>query len=119
MTVRWKCAALLAAGICCRATTYYVDSASGSDANAGTAMSKPWKTLEKATGSELEAGDRMLFKTGSVWQGHLAPQSSGAEGTPNVIRRHGRGARPRIDAGGQVDDAIRLYNVQFIEVIWR
>jgi hypothetical protein len=39
--MRWKCAALLAAGICCRATTYDVDSASGSDANAGTAMSKP------------------------------------------------------------------------------
>jgi hypothetical protein len=93
-----------------------VDSASGSDANAGTAMSKPWKTLEKVNGSELEAGDRVLFKSGSVWQGQLAPKSSGAEGAPIVIGRYGRGARPRIDAGGQVDDAIRLYNVQFIEV---
>jgi hypothetical protein len=58
----------------------------------------------------------VLFKGGSVWQGQLAPKSSGAEAAPIVIGRYGRGARPRIDAGGQVDDAIRLYNEQFIEV---
>ena len=46
----------------------------------------------------------------------MAPRSSGAEGAPIVFDRYGEGTRPRIDGGGQVEDAIRLYNVQQIEV---
>ncbi|MEI9970844.1 MAG: hypothetical protein WDO73_01650 [Ignavibacteriota bacterium] len=33
-----------------------------------------------------------------------------------MIDRYGKGARPRIDGAGQVEDALRLYNVQWIEV---
>jgi hypothetical protein len=32
------------------------------------------------------------------------------------IDRYGQGLRPRIDGAGQVEDAARLHNVQFIEV---
>ncbi len=105
-----------AAALYCPAATYYVDSAAGSDSNAGTSHSTPWKTLEKVNAASFQAGDRILLKSGSVWHGQLAPPSSGAEGLPIVIDRYDTGPKPRIEGAGMVEDAVRLYNVQFIEV---
>ena len=96
--------------------TYYVDSAAGLDSNAGTSPDHPWKSLDKVNASEFLPGDRILFKSGSAWQGQLAPKSSGAEGSPIVINRYGEGKRPRIDGEGGVEDTVRLYNVQQIEL---
>jgi hypothetical protein len=107
---------LAAWGLSCHAATYYLDFDAGSDSSAGTSRNAPWKTLDKVNGVKFQPGDRILFKSGSVWHGQLAPLSSGAEGAPIVIDRYGQGLRPRIDGAGQVDDAVRLYNVQFIEV---
>ncbi len=114
--MKWKYGILLAFTLSGRAATYYLDFDSGADANAGTSASLAWKTLEKVNGAKLQPGDHVLLKSGSVWQGQLAPTSSGAEGAPIVFDRYGKGPRPRIDGAGKVDDAIRLYNVQFIEV---
>ena len=112
-----KCGILLAAAaLSGRAATYYLDSNAGADANAGTSASKAWKTLEKVNGAKLQPGDHVFLKSGCVWQGQLAPTSSGAEGAPIVFNRYGKGSRPRIDGEGKVDDAVRLYNVQFIEM---
>jgi hypothetical protein len=97
------------------AASYYVDCAAGSDANSG-ANTAPWKTLDKVNTSQFRPGDRILLKSGCAWEGQLAPAGSGAEGAPIVIDRYGSGPRPRIDARGKVEDALRLYNVEFIEV---
>jgi len=114
---RWTCSILLAAGaLACHAATYYVDSAKGVDANSGTEERAPWKTLEKVNASRFQPGDRILLKSGSSWQGQLSPASSGSDGAPVLIDRYGKGPRPRIDGAGQVQDAVRLYNVQWIEV---
>jgi hypothetical protein len=96
--------------------TYFVDSAKGSDANSGATSAAPWKTLGKVNATLFQPGDRILFKSGSVWQGQLAPKSSGAEKAPIIFDRYGEGPKPKIDGGGQVEDVIRLYNVQQIEV---
>jgi hypothetical protein len=98
------------------ARTFYVDSAKGNDAGPGVTAEAPWKTLAKVNGSDFVPGDRILFKSGSTWKGQLAPRSSGAEGAPIVFDRYGTGPKPRIDGDGQVEDVIRLYNVQQIEV---
>ena len=100
----------------CHGATYYVDSAQGSDSQSGTAPSASWQTLDKVNSSKFQPGDQILFKSGSVWQGQLVPPSSGSESAPIVIGRYGQGPRPRIDGGGKVEDVLRLYNVQFIEV---
>ena len=99
-----------------QAATYYVDSGSGNDANAGTSQNEPWKSLAKVNATELHPGDRLLFRSGAAWRGQLTPRGSGAEQSPIVISRYGSGALPHIDAAGQFPDAIRLYNVQFIEL---
>ena len=98
------------------AATYYVDSAQGNDTNAGTSQSTSWKTLKKVNTAQLQPGDRILFKSGAIWQGQLAPKSSGAEGATIILDRYGEGPRPRIDGEGKVEDVVRLYNVQQIEV---
>ena len=99
-----------------RAATYYVDSSNGSDSNSGMSQNTPWRTLQKVNGTVLQPGDRVLFKSGGAWQGQLVPKGSGNESAANQIGRYGNGALPHIDAAGQFPDAIRLYNVQFIEV---
>src|SRR3989442_5272616 len=105
-----------AAGLTCRAATYYVDSTKGADTNTGTSASAAWQSIAKVNSTEFRPADRILLKSGSVWQGQLAPKSSGAEGSPVRIDRYGEGPKPRIEGGGQVEDAVRLYNLQFIEV---
>ncbi len=99
-----------------QAATYYVDSGKGVDSNSGTSPAAPWQTLDKVNASRFQPGDRILFKSGSSWQGQLAPSSSGRDGAPIVFDRYGGGPKPRIDGAGQVEDAVRLYNVQQIEV---
>jgi hypothetical protein len=98
------------------ARTFYVDSTKGSDTGSGLTPEAPWQTLAKVNASEFMPGDRILFKSGSAWKGQLAPRGSGAEGAPIVFDRYGTGPRPRIDGDGQVEDVIRLYNVQQVEV---
>src|SRR5258708_3101610 len=117
LIVKSKCLMLFAAGaVCCQAATYYLDFGGGSDSNEGMSPKQAWKTLAKVNGFKFQPGDRVLLRSGSVWQGQFGPTSSGAEGAPIVFDRFGRGPRPRIDGAGQVEDAVRLYNVQFIEV---
>jgi len=96
--------------------TYYIDSAAGQDSNSGISASAPWKSLEKVNTTILHPGDRVLFKAGGAWNGQLAPRTSGADGTPASIDRYGSGPKPKIDGDGQVEDVLRLYNVQNIEV---
>jgi hypothetical protein len=115
--MKQKCLVLFTvSGLCCQAATYYLDYDGGADSNAGTSRNAPWKTLEKVNGGQFQPGDRILLKSGSVWQGQLMPASSGAEGAPLIIDRYGQGPRPRIDGAGKVEDAVRLYNVQFLEI---
>ncbi len=107
---------LMVAALASQAATYYVDPAFGDDGNRGNRSSAPWQTLKKVNSTEFRPGDRILFRCDSVWRGQLAPKSSGAEGKPIIISLYDRGERPRIDGDGSVEDAIRLYNVQHIEL---
>lgn len=49
-------------------TTYYVDSKDGKDSNAGTAENKAFQTLKKVNELNLEPGDTVLLKKGSVFE---------------------------------------------------
>lgn len=105
---------LLGLSMAATGANWHVDCA-GSDHNTGDKPGAAWKTLEKVNRGKFAPGDRILLKSGCVWDGQLAPPSSGVKDKPIIIDRYGRGARPRINGGGKVDDALRLYNVEFIE----
>jgi parallel beta-helix repeat protein len=75
------------------AATYYV-SATGNDANSGTATDASWKSLEKVNATEFQPGDRILFKSGDEWKGVLHPKGSGTKDRWITLDRYGSGPKP-------------------------
>lgn len=89
-------------------TTYYVDSENGNaDKNAtGTSKSDAFKTLEQVNAVNLQPGDQVRFKKGSVFNGealHFTKEDSGSADAPVVISTYGdeSAARPQINTNGQ------------------
>jgi hypothetical protein len=87
---------LLTWGFGASATTYYVSSSSGSDANNGTAASTPWQTVGHVNGQTFLPGDSILFRRGDVWNESLIPPSSGSSGNPITFDAYGTGAAPNL-----------------------
>jgi hypothetical protein len=115
--LRWTLAVFFAVGIAThrtRAETYHLDARAGDDARSGTSLDQAWKSLERVNAVELRPGDRVCFAAGGVWNGHLQIHAQGKPGQPIVIEATGRGARPRIEGEGKVEDAVRLLNVQHL-----
>ncbi len=75
------------------ATTYYVDFATGQDANTGTSKSAPWAHAPGMAGCSgtcnsvaLRAGDSVIFKGGVTWNQTSFPFNIGSSGsTTNPI----------------------------------
>ena len=116
--------------------TYYVDSQTGNDANSGSSPTTAWQSLDKVNSVTFQPGDRILFKTGSVWDDatHI-PKGSGVAGSPIIIDAYGDAVinndnKPRINAdcrrisniilpGGMtagVSAGLILHNVSYWEV---
>jgi hypothetical protein len=98
------------------ATTYYIDSTSGTDANSGTSPATAWKTLSKVNASTFQPGDHVLFKSGGVWTGQLWPKGSGTAEHPIIIDRYGGDTLPVINGSGIAEDAVLLKNQQYWEI---
>ena len=84
-------------------TTYYVDSKGGNDSNDGTSESKAFKTLEKVNGLNLEPGDTVLLKKGSVFEDQalkFTKEDSGTAEAPVKVSTYGEGKRPQINTNG-------------------
>lgn len=75
------------------AATYYV-SPNGNDANLGTSISAPWRTITKVNSRSYVAGDQILFERGGSYRGSVVINQSGVSGTPITIAAYGAGARP-------------------------
>ena len=78
------------------ASAYYVDSVLGSDSNAGTSRSTPWRTLGRLAPVTLRPGDRVLLARGSSWVGPLAVGAIGTRERPINVASYGTGALPVI-----------------------
>ncbi|GAA1716786.1 hypothetical protein GCM10009745_76690 [Kribbella yunnanensis] len=97
-------------------TTYFVDSASGSDSNNGTSESTPWQSLAKVNSTEFAPGDTIRFRAGASWNGQLSPKGSGTGAAHIAIDRYGEGAKPRINGGGNEQGAVYLLNQPYWEI---
>lgn len=73
------------------AADYYVDSASGNDANAGT-QAAPWKSLTKA--GSVAAGSNVYIKAGSAFGSSFLTPASGTSAAPVTYATYGTGAKP-------------------------
>ena len=83
-------------GVQAFATTYYVSSSTGSDANSATSPSTPWQTIGHVNAQTFQPGDSILFKRGDVWNEQLAPVSSGTSGNPITFDAYGTGSAPNL-----------------------
>lgn len=72
---------------------YYVDSAAGDDAHAGTSPETAWRSLLKVNGANIRPGDTVRFKRGGLWRGTLIPRS-GVTGNPVTYTSYGKGPKP-------------------------
>lgn len=100
------------------ATTYYIDSAAGNDANSGTSPEKPWASLAKAN-RNFNPGDKILLKRGSSFEGQSAALKFTGSGTvqePIVVGAFGDGARPRLNGAGEVENVVAIHNQEHITV---
>jgi hypothetical protein len=97
------------------AADYYLDCSRGDDRAAGSRPAAAWKTLDKASGTTYQPGDRILLRAGCQWLGVLAPQGSGAPGRPIVLDRYGDGPKPRIRGNGAMA-AVLLNNQEGWEI---
>ena len=84
----------------CR-NVYYVDALSGNDFNSGKSPNKAWASLQKVNQMVFQPGDKILFKSGTVYYGQLEPKGSGVKGKPIYINRYGQGKKPAIHGKGE------------------
>lgn len=69
--------------------TYYLDAEKGSDENSGTSESSAWKTLAFASSKTFSAGDKILLKAGSIFNGGFTARGSGTAESPILIGAYG------------------------------
>lgn len=82
-------------------TVYHVDSEGGNDESGDGSEANPFKTLAKVNAIELQPGDGISLKKGSIFDNQqLAPKGTGTEDKPIVINTYGEGSMPVINAGG-------------------
>lgn len=97
--------------------TYYIDP-SGDDDSTGTSIIGAWKTLAKINASVFGPGDRILFKSGGVWNDTLHMKNSGTAKAPIIIDKYGGDVRPIINGRGQRNGSNGLFlnKVSYFEV---
>lgn len=93
--------------------TYYLDSESGDDSQDGMSPETAWKTLGRLEKVYLQAGNAILLRCGSSWDGQLAPRGSGTQSAPIRIGHYGEGSLPVINGCGEVDAAVKLSNQSY------
>ncbi|MBA3710513.1 MAG: right-handed parallel beta-helix repeat-containing protein [Planctomycetes bacterium] len=92
----------------------YCFSAHGDDAAGDGSATHPWRTIAKANGLTLHAGDRLAFAGGDTFAGTLLISGEGGTAErPIVVTSSGEG-RAIIDAGE--GDGVRIRNVGGITI---
>lgn len=91
---------LLALASTARAATFYVDAASGNDANSGTSPALAWSSLAPVNQHKFSADDRILFHAGQIWSGALQHHGSGTKDNPIILGSYSEGAKPLLKGNG-------------------
>jgi hypothetical protein len=94
---------------------YYVDCSGASVSGDGSEQSL-LGTLAQANALQLQPGDRLLFKRGSICKGELRPQGQGNQNAPIRIGAYGDGPLPRIETASTDEAALELFNQEYWEI---
>lgn len=103
---------IAAAGICsAQQRAFYVDCSRAQSGNGS--INSPWNDLASISTTTLQPGDVVHLRRGTTCHGVLAPRGSGSAEQPIRLTAYGNGARPRIIAGSNVEEALHLFNQQY------
>lgn len=80
-------------------TTYYINAATGSDANAGTSSTAPLQSLAALSAITLQPGDSVVLARGTSYDGPLTIKYSGTISSPITFGAYGDGTSPVITGG--------------------
>ena len=94
-------------------TSYYIDCSAAT--NGSSTQASPWNSLSNVSSYAFAAGDQVLFKRGTVCNGSLLFQRSGASGSPITLSAYGSGALPIINGAGQ-PVAVKLNNTSYVTI---
>ena len=99
---------------------FYVDAENGDDTADGHTPESAWKSLSKVNAEELQAGDRVLLKAGSVFEESLLINGSGSAEDPIIIDMYNddiigkaAGERPHIKGGGKAKISVEGQQVSY------
>ncbi|MEN2284493.1 Ig-like domain-containing protein, partial [Algoriphagus sp. SE2] len=98
-----------------QANDYYFSSSTGDD-NRTTLQaqnaSTPWRSIDKlnSIASQLQAGDRILFKSGDTFYGSILISRGGSSGNPIVYTSYGAGEKPVITSMIKVNNWVSRGN---------
>lgn len=94
-------------------TTYFVSSSTGDDANDGLTEAKAWKTMGKISAMTFQPGDRILLKSGDVWNEKLTLKGMGSKEDPIAITSYGTGNKPKISANAPGSGVVLGINLSY------
>jgi len=102
-------------------SAYYFDSTSGNDSYTGKSPQQAWRSLSKFNNTTFLPGDKIYFKTDSVWTGQLTPRGSGVLGCPIVIDAYGsdiydQETKPCFNGEGNVNPTLYVRHVEYWEI---
>ncbi len=100
----------------CSATTYYVNSATGHDANTGTSTGAPWKTLAKVSAVRFRPGDNILLSRGQTWRETLIVPTSGTSAARITYGAYGSGANPVLDQQHSRSYGVIIWSKSYVTV---
>jgi len=98
------------------AVTYYVNGTSGNDQHKGNSPSTAFRSLIKINSLQLKAGDSLLFRCGTAYNGQFKVSGMGVPGHPLVISSYGKGVKPVINGQGNFAAAVLVYNSAYIMI---
>jgi len=99
------------------ATTYYVDSAGGSNKQSGRSPEKAWTDFTNINGKVLQPGDKLLIKCGSVINQELKVQAQGSKKAWVEIGAYGKGRRPAIRRNWDIAErCAKIENANYLKV---
>jgi len=80
----------------------YYFSNSGNDANKGTSLDSPWKSIDKMNELTLKPGDNLYLKAGDVFRGTIIIKHSGKKDKPIQLTSYGNGSKPIVSGAVKV-----------------
>ena len=94
---------------------YYLDSVNGDDANSGTDIDSPVKTLGGLKNLDVKPGTHFLFKNGGEYECAATLTCNGTKDNPVVVSSYGEGEKAILYTNENTD-ILRLFDCSYVTV---